>query len=216
MDEALLEHLQTVAPGFGRGRHLRFAFRCEWMIHLVETRTIQLVAQCMDWAKHRRRRAAAQGHVRLNLQSFLPHIAIADTAREPDNVRARELCAGVRAGEIIIFDKAYLDFDHWADLLKCEVCFKELTQILQLADFLGRNANAVRWQVRTALLVYLLLRIFAFLSLWGHSFARLFTLLRPALWPKLEGRSVLEGYGTAGGGGRFLGMPEQACLPGLG
>jgi CheY-like chemotaxis protein len=78
--------------------------------------TIQLVASCMDWAKHRRRKAASKCHVRLNLQSFLPQFAIVDTAREHDNVRARELCAGVRAGEIVIFDKAYVDFDHLADL----------------------------------------------------------------------------------------------------
>jgi len=107
-----------------------------------------------------------------------------------------------------------------ADLYRCrwsiEVFFKELKQTLQLADFLGHNASAVRWQVWTALLVYLLLRFCAFLSQWGHSFSRLFTLLRSALWQKLELRSLLERYGTAGGGGRFLGTPEAAYLPGLG
>ncbi len=36
--------------------------------------------------------------------------------------------------------------------------FKQIKQTLQLADFLVHNANAVRWQVWTALLVYLLLR----------------------------------------------------------
>ncbi len=301
----MLEHLQGLAPGFGRGRRPRFAFRFKRMIHVVDATTIQLVAHCMDWAKHRRRKAAAKCHVRLNLQSFLPQFALVDTAREHDNVRARELCAGVRAGEIVIFDKAYLDFDHladlairdvswvtrakenldcrvvrkfqrgrigniladdlieltgarsrqaypnwlrrvvalvevdgqiremvfltnnllWsaqtiADLYRCrwsiEVFFKELKQTLQLADFLGHNAHAVRWQVWTALLVYLLLRFCAFLSQWGHSFTRLFTLLRSALWQKLDLGSVLEVYGTAGGGGRFLGQPEQAYLPGFG
>ena len=93
--------------------------------------------------------------------------------------------------------------------------FKELKQTLQLADFLGHNANAVRWQVWTALLVYLLLRFCAFLSQWGHSFTRLFTLLRAALWQRWEWRGLLEGCGTAGGGGRFLGSPEAAYLPGL-
>ena len=43
-----------------------------------------------------------------------------------------------------------------ADLYRCrwriETFFKELKQTLQLADFLGHNANAVRWQVWTALL----------------------------------------------------------------
>jgi hypothetical protein len=37
-------------------------------------------------------------------------------AREHDSVRARELCAAVQVGEIVIFDKAYLDFDPLANL----------------------------------------------------------------------------------------------------
>lgn len=89
-----------------------------------------------------------------------------------------------------------------ADLYRCrwsiEVFFKELKQTLQLADFLGHNANVVRWQVWIALLVYLLLRFCAFLSQWGHSFTRLFALIRSALWQKLQLRSLLEVYGTAG------------------
>ena len=35
-----------------------------------------------------------------------------------------------------------------------EAFFKQIKQTLQLADFLGHSANAVRWQVWTALLVY--------------------------------------------------------------
>jgi hypothetical protein len=61
----------------------------------------------MDWAKHRRRKAAAKCHLRLDLQSFLPRFAIIDTAREADPKRAREVCAGIKDGEIVIFDKAY-------------------------------------------------------------------------------------------------------------
>lgn len=301
---AMLEHLQQLHPGFGARRRPKFAFRFKRLIHVVDSTTIQLVARCLDWAKHRRRKAAAKCHIRLNLQTFLPRFAIVDTAGEHDNRRAHELCAGVAAGEIVIFDKAYLDFAHLADLaqrgvfwvtrakdnLRCrvtrrlqrgrvghilrddrirltsgpsrkaypvelrrviaqvevdgelremvfltnnltwsaqtiadlyrcrwsiEVFFKELKQTLQLADFLGHNARAVRWQVWTALLVYLLLRFCAFLSQWSHSFTRLFTLLRAALWQRLDLRSLLDRYGTAGGGGRFLGTPEQAYLPGL-
>ena len=299
----MLEHLQQLHPGFGARRRPQFAFRFKRLIHVVDSTTIQLVARCMDWAKHRRRKAAAKCHVRLNLQTFLPRFAIVDTAGEHDNRRAHELCAGVAAGEIVIFDKAYVDFAHladlsqrevfwvtrakdnlrgrvrrklqsgrsghilrddliqlsngpsrraypvelrrvvahvevdgecremvfltnnltWsaqtiADLYRCrwsiEVFFKELKQTLQLADFLGHNAHAVRWQIWTALLVYLLLRFCAFLSQWSHSFTRLFTLLRAALWQRLDLRSLLDRYGTAGCGGHFVGTPEQAYLPG--
>ncbi len=43
----------------------------------------------------------------------------------------------------------------------------QIKQTLQLADFLGTSANAVRWQIWSALLVYLLLRYLAFLSQVG-------------------------------------------------
>ena len=58
--------------------------------------------------------------------------------------------------------------------------FKELKQTLQLADFLGYNENAVRWQVWIALLAYLLLRFIAWFNKLRHQFWGLFTLARAA------------------------------------
>lgn len=301
---AVLGHLQGLCPGFGGGHSRRFTFRFKRMIHVVDSTTIQLVANCLDWAKHRRRKAAAKCHLRLNLPSFLPRMVLIDTAREADAKRAREVCAGLQDGEIVIFDKAYLDLLHlfdlfrrgvewvtrakdrmkfrvvrryqlgpvgnilrddvvqmkssasrrlypallrrvvalvevdgkvremtflsgnleWSaqtivDLYRCrwaiEVFFKEIKQTLQLADFLGHNAHAVKWQIWTALLTYLLLRFCVFLSQWAHSFTRCFTLIRSAIWEKLDLFSLLEFYGTARGSFHFLGAPEQAYLPGF-
>jgi hypothetical protein len=114
---AVLGHLQSLAPGFARGTRSRgIARRFRRAIHVVDSTTIQLVASCLDWAKHRRRKAAAKCHLRLDLHSFLPRFAIIDTARENDAKRARKLCAAIRAGEIVVFDKAYLDFAHLFDL----------------------------------------------------------------------------------------------------
>ena len=118
---AVLGHLEKLHPGFGRERRPRFAFRFKRVIHLVDATTIQLVARCLDWAKHRRRKAAAKCHLRLDLQTFLPRFALVDTAGEHESLRAREVCAGVRAGEIVVFDKAYVDFTHLADLSAREV-----------------------------------------------------------------------------------------------
>ncbi len=303
---AVFEHLGNVSPRFLSGKAgKRFAKRFRRTIHVVDSTTIQLIASCMDWAKHRRRKAAAKCHLRLDLQSFLPRFAIVDTARHNDAKRAREVCAGIKAGEIVIFDKAYVDFAHLADLCvrlifwvtrakdnlsykvvrsyqkgavgkilrdelirlqtpasrkeypelmrrivalvevdgrevemvflsnnlewsaesivelyRCrwqiEVFFKQIKQTLQLADFLGTSANAVRWQVWTALLTYLLLRYLSFLSQWSHSFSRLFTLIRTCLWKKWDLMSLLKIYGTADGHFRYLARPEQAYLPGLG
>ena len=279
---AVFEHLGKLSPRFVSGKAgQRFARKFKRTIHLVDSTTIPLIASCLDWARHRRRKAAAKCHLRLDLQSFLPRFAIVDTAKHNDAKRARELCAGIKAGEIVIFDKAYVDFSHLADLCmrmifwvtrakdnlsfkvvrryqkgavgkilrddliqlqtpasrreypelmrrivalvevdgrevemvflsnnlewsaqsivelyRCrwqiEVFFKQIKQTLQLADFLGTSANAVRWQIWTALLVYLLLRHGSFLADWSHSFSRLFTLIRTSLWKKWDLLGLLE------------------------
>ena len=309
MAEALFwaeyKYLGDISPKFVSGKAAkRFARKFKRTIHVVDSTTIQLVADCMDWAKHRRRKAAAKCHLRLDLQSFLPRFAIIDTARDADAQRAWEVCADIKDGEIVIFDRAYVDFTHlwsltqrgvlwvtrakenlqfdvverypvkaegkivsdelvglanaksrqaypelmrrvvawvevdgqarlmtflsnqltWspesiAELYRCrwqiEVFFKQIKQTLQLADFLGTSANAVRWQVWTALLVYLLLRYLAFLSNWAHSFNRLFAIVRTCLWRKWDLLKLLAHYGTAGGSFRYLGRPEQAYFPGF-
>lgn len=299
---ATLEHLKTQSPGFGAGRPRGPAFRFKTPIHLVDSTVMELVANCVDWARHRRRKAAAKTHLRLNFQSLLPEWVVVDTAAEHDNERARELCAWLRPGEIVVFDKAYIDFlhlrqlDQWgifwvtrakenmaytvvekrppakdprilrdeiivlkdpvrqapekmrrvvarvevdgreremtfltnhlqwsarsvADLYRCrwdiEVFFKQIKQTLQLADFLGHNANAVQWQVWTALLTYVLLRYLSHLSRWAHSFTRLFAIVRAALWQKFDLHKLLERYGTAGGHFRHLARPAQAYFAGF-
>lgn len=302
---AVLAHLKALHPRFGGTRGgKRLMHRFKRTIHIVDSTTLELVASCMDWAKHRRRKAAAKCHLRLELQSFLPRFAIIDTARDHDSKRAHEVCAGIKAGEIVIFDKAYVDFAHlfvlslrgvywvtrardnlqcrvikrlqrgrrgnvlrddlielktfysrkdypevmrrivalveidgrlqemvfltnnleWsahtvAELYRCrwqiEVFFKQIKQTLQLADFLGQSANAVRWQVWIALLVYVILRFLASLSQWAHSFIRLWAVLRAVLWRKFDLPGLLQFYGTAGGDFRFLSQPEQAYLAGF-
>ncbi len=87
---------------------------------------------------------------------------------------------------------------------------------MQLADFLGQSAKAVRWQVWMALLVYVLLRFLACVGEWEHSFTRLWALVRTLLWRKLDVVALLRAYGTAGGSFRMLGRPAAAYLPGLG
>jgi hypothetical protein len=104
MAEALfwrtLNHLKEQSPGFAGGKTRGPAFRFKMPIHVIDSTTLELVANCMDWAKHRRRKAAAKTHMRLNRQSLLPSFVIVETAAEHDNKRARELCADLESGEI--------------------------------------------------------------------------------------------------------------------
>ena len=303
----VLNHLESQSPGFKHGPKRRkrgLPRRFKRTIHAVDSSTIKLIANNMDWAKHRRRKAAAKLHLRLDVGSFLPGFAVVEAAKHGDNVRARELCAGIQEGEIAVFDKAYVDFEHlydldqrgvnwvtraksnmayrvkrrllkkrqgnilrddlialttakskgaypttlrrvvalvevqgkmvemefitnnvkWAASSVCdiyrsrweiEVFFKQIKQNLKLCDFLGNNANAVRWQVWMALLAYVLLRYLGYLSDWSHSFSRLCTMVRGVLWEKIALRDLLIAHGTAGGSFRMLGRLDQAYLPGF-
>ena len=271
------------------GRHYPgLPWRFKRAIHVVDSTTIRLIAKCMNWAKHREQKAAAKMHLDLDLKSFLPNFAIVNRAKDSDPKMAWALCEPIRAGEIVVFDKAYVDFVHlhhlhqkgviwvsrakenmcfevmgqqlseeeiqqaqhmyeagifmgqqpivlsdcrikltkndtyakypdtirmieacvlqdgkpclmqfitnqfeWSAYSICElylarwgieVFFKEIKQTLQLADFLGTSENAIKWQIWTALLTYLLLRLNAWLGGWKRSFRRFFTLVKGVLW----------------------------------
>lgn len=300
----VFEHLRKISPGFGMGHGYKgVPHRFKRAVNAIDSSTIQLFANCLDWAKHRRRKAAAKMHLRLDLQTFLPEFVIVKAANTHDSTEAKELCAGMKSGEIGIFDKAYVDFPHlfalhkrgvfwvtrakdnmqyevmgqhtppkgkiirderikltveksvkayseeirlveasvkvngkekvmifitnnfdWSpnsicDLYKArwliEVFFKQIKQTLQVADFLGYNENAVKWQLWIALLTYVLLRYIAYIREWSFSFPRFFTVLRGVLWSYLDMPSVLERCGTAGAPVRFRATPEQGYLPGL-
>jgi hypothetical protein len=77
----MIEYLPTVAPSFA-ARKIRSGYlrRFNTAIHAVDSTTIHLVANCMDWAKHRWRKAAAKCHMNLNLQTMLPRYAVVGTA----------------------------------------------------------------------------------------------------------------------------------------
>ena len=301
-----LSHLQTQHPSFGKKRkYKQFPRRFKKIISAIDSSTISLVANHMDWAKHRRRKAAAKLHLTLDLETFLPRFAVVEKAKHHDSTLAEALAADLKPGEIATFDKAYIKFEFlyrltkrgvfwvgrgkdnmqyktieskkikpgskiirdelisltndksslqypecfrlvealvevngkekqmifitnnmdWApssvcDLYKCrwgiEVFFKEMKQSLKLTDFLGYSANAVQWQIWTALLTYLLVRFISYSGQWSHSFKRLFTVLRALLWHNFNLFDHLKKcYGTAAGSCKIRYVPSQAFLPGF-
>jgi len=302
----VLEHLQNSFPHFG-GQKLGYKGlprRFKRAIHAVDSTTITLVANCMDWAAHRRRKAAAKMHLRLNLQSFMPSFAIIEEASYHDGTRMLDVCEGLKAGEIAIFDKAYVHFAKlfqltergvfwvtrakenmvyhvckrrirkphgrilrddeitlqvkrsrqeypqrlrrieaevkvngewvvmvfltnnldWAassicDLYRCrwaiEVFFKQIKQTLKICNFLGYSKEAIRWQLWSALLLYLLLRFTGSWERWPHSFTRLFTLMRGVLWDRFDIFLLAAFYGTASPTPALCAPLQQPDLKGL-
>jgi len=299
----MLSHMHKSFPQFGVDhRYNMLPRRFKKTIYAVDSTVINLVANCMDWAKYRRRKAAAKMHTGLNLGTFMPELVIVEAARSHDSYIAKELCAPLKDGEIVVFDKAYVDFKHlemlndrkvfwvtrsktnmqyevvgqqvtkgktisdeiirftninsknrypdnlrlvkavvevdgkeremefitnnfkWAassvcDLYKSrwgiEVFFKQIKQTLKLSGFLGYSESAVRWQIWTALLCYILLRFIAFASKWKGSFSRLFTLIKGVLFSSYNIYSVINFCSSPRGSPRKIENIIQMSLPGF-
>jgi len=299
----MLAHLQGICPGFAEyGKHAGFIFRLKRDIFAMDSTTLQLTLASIDWARHRRRKAAAKCHMRLNIGTFLPTFAVVEDAAHHDSVRAGALCADMVAGDVLLADRAYVDLPFLSGLdargvffvlrpkrnmlfetvkkLPCkgkvlrdellrpagvrtskaypgllrmvtalvevdgveremtfvtnntawsartitelyrsrwaiELFFKELKQTLQLADFVGYNEKAVKWQVWTGLLAHLLLRFLKHVSKWGLSFSRLAGTVRSAVWMKIDLLDALRKYGTAGSPCRPVTVAEHLYFKGF-
>ena len=297
-----VEHYQQTHPKFftqGGRSYFRLPRRFKRAIRAVDSTTIELIAKCMDWAKHRKHKAAAKVHVALDLISFIPIRIITDSANHHDGSYMSELCGNMKSGDIAVMDRAYVDYRqlntltengvfwvtrskanmkvkvvkelnkgrkniplegmavHYPVILKDEevvltgkashkryprsfrhveakvldsngkeitvsflsnnmewaassICdlyrsrwgietfFKEIKQTLQIRTFVGFSRNAIEWQIWSALLTYLLMRIMSFLSNWKRDFKHFFTLMKGALWAKRTVRVIVSRYGTAG------------------
>jgi hypothetical protein len=118
----VLAYLNGHFPRFGRfDKSFKLSKKMKRTINIVDSSTIALFANCMDWAKHRRRKAAAKCHMLMDAQTFLPKFVVVKTAKSSDAVIAHELCARLQDGEIVIFDKAYVDFLHLQKLTERNV-----------------------------------------------------------------------------------------------
>ena len=70
---------------------------------------------------------------------------------------------------------------HYRCCWSIERVVKELKQTVQLVDFFGHCADAVKWLVWTALRAYLLRRLLPWQRQWAHSLTRLVSYIRGAL-----------------------------------
>ena len=79
-------------------------------IHLLDSGTIQLVLNSIDWARHRARKAAAKLHMNYLPGNLLPSFAIVEDAGHHDSRRAEAVTANLGDGDILVADRAYTDF----------------------------------------------------------------------------------------------------------
>lgn len=114
---SVLGHFRELKPDFGYGHgYAGIPRRFKKTINALDSTTIRLAVNCIDWATHRRKKAAVKAHVNLNVKTFLPSVVVIGKGAEHDSKKARSLCRKMEPGEIVVADKAYVDFPHLNEL----------------------------------------------------------------------------------------------------
>lgn len=97
---ALYARCREVAPGHG--------FRFKNKLYSLDASTITLCSSVFDWARYKRRKGGIKLHLVLDHDGCLPAYAAIGEARKYDIEVARAL--EFPAGAIVVFDRAYNDF----------------------------------------------------------------------------------------------------------
>jgi hypothetical protein len=107
---AVFAHLKSICPSFTQyAKHSGFIFRLKRDIFAIDSTTLKLSLDSIDWARHRRKKAAAKTHMTLNVGSMLPSFACVDTAAHHDSKYLNVLCASLKDGDVLLADRAYVD-----------------------------------------------------------------------------------------------------------
>ena len=107
---AVFGHLQTICPSFTQyKKHKGFIHRVKRDIFAIDSTTLQLSLDCIDWARHRRKKAAAKTHLTLDVGNMLPSFACVDDAAHHDSRYMDVLCAALKDGDVLLADRAYVD-----------------------------------------------------------------------------------------------------------
>jgi len=220
-----LSRVREVCAGLSRGEIVLFDKGYHWFSHFWEltTRGVFFVTRAREDLRFRiKKRLSGGADPRILADDLVVNTgrwAKGDYQGVLRRVRARVQVDGEERELVFLTNNFTWSATSIAELYRCrwqiEAFFKQIKQTLQLADFLGQSANAVTWQVWMALLVYVLLRFIAWRSKWAHSFSRLFTLLRAALWQRGELTKLVDRYGTADGHFALLQRSCQSYLPGF-
>jgi hypothetical protein len=111
------EHLRTICPDFTQVKsHKGFIHRVKRDIFAIDSTTLKLSLNCIAWARHRSKKAAAKTHMRINIGNSLPAFAVVEDAAHHDSKRADVLCAGLKDGDVMLADRAYVDLAFLYDL----------------------------------------------------------------------------------------------------
>ncbi|OGF23907.1 hypothetical protein A3H66_03015 [Candidatus Falkowbacteria bacterium RIFCSPLOWO2_02_FULL_45_21] len=105
---SLLKQCQEVLP------EREFNFKNP--LYSFDSTTIKLCLSIFDWAKYSKTKGALKLHTLFNNRTTVPELLILSDGKTGDITAAKEKKLPLEKGSIIVFDRAYIDYEWWAKL----------------------------------------------------------------------------------------------------
>lgn len=123
---ALLGRCQDAARQQGKKK-----FRFQHKLLSLDSTMVELCAEVFDWAQYKRTKGAVKLHLVLDHDGYLPHFAVLTEGKTGDMTEARKM--HFDPGTLVVFDKAYQDYDWWLQLTRSKVQF--VSRLKDSADY---------------------------------------------------------------------------------
>lgn len=111
----MLSKCQAIAP--------RHKFRFKNPLYSIDATVISLCLSLFNWAQFRKTKGAVKLHVKFNpaLRDYLPSFALVTTGRVHERTVAPHI--PLEAGDVVVFDRGFLDFRYLKSLQDQRVIF---------------------------------------------------------------------------------------------
>ncbi len=119
----------------------KFAF--DNPLYALDATTISLCLSVFDWARYRTTKGALKLHTLLDVRTAIPEIAVVSNGRTADITAARRLnLFMLEKRSILVFDRAYIDYEWWHELKEHELFFVSRVKTNTMISYLGIHAPA--------------------------------------------------------------------------
>lgn len=128
---SLLKQCQEVLP------ERDFSFKNP--LYSFDSTTIKLCLSIFDWAKYSKTKGALKLHALFNNKTTVPELLILSDGKTGDITAAKEKNLPLEKGSIIVFDRAYIDYEWWAKLNNDGVFFVSRVKSNQNIFVIGQH-----------------------------------------------------------------------------
>jgi len=129
---SLLKQFQAIVP-----EENKFDFKNP--LYSFDSTTIELCLSIFDWAKFRAAKGALKIHTLLNNRTTIPELLNITDGKMADVRALKEMALNLPSQSIIVFDRAYIDYDLWAEINGKKWFFVSRTKTNQNLFVIGQH-----------------------------------------------------------------------------